>query len=120
MPNPIVHWELMVDDVEKSKKFYRQVFDWKFVDQAGGEYTLIDVGSEPGGGLMKRPPDAPFPSMNTYFRVDDLQKTLRNAVEAGATVIVPKMEIQGIGWFAMFQDPSRIPVGVMQLKSAGP
>lgn len=30
MPNPICHWELMVNDAQKSKAFYRKVFDWKF------------------------------------------------------------------------------------------
>ena len=30
MGNPIVHWELMVSDLEKGKAFYSAVFDWKF------------------------------------------------------------------------------------------
>lgn len=114
MPNPIVHWEFMVEDVAKATAFYRRVFDWTFTP-AGPEYTLIGTGAEPGGGLMARPPGAPMSALNTYFRVDDLDRTLRAAVEAGATVIVPRMEVPGVGWFAMFVDPERIPVGVMQL-----
>jgi predicted enzyme related to lactoylglutathione lyase len=37
-------------------------------------------------------------------------------VEAGAQVIVPRTEVPNIGWFAMFLDPDRIPIGIMQLK----
>jgi len=74
------------------------------------------VGAEPGGGLMKRPPDVTMSSLNSYFRVDDLDRSLRNAVEAGATVIVPRMEVAGVGWFAMFLDLDQIPIGVMQLR----
>lgn len=111
--NPLIHWELMVADVERAKAFYRRVFDWSFT-AAGPEYTLIATGSDPGGGLMKRPPGVAMSSLNSYFRVDDVDRTLREAVEAGATVIVAKMEIPGVGWFAMFLDPDQIPIGIMQ------
>ena len=116
MPNPLVHWELMVSDVERAKAFYRKVFDWSFT-AAGPEYTLIDCGAAPGGGLMRRPPQVQMSALNSYFRVADLDRTLHDAVEAGATVIVPRMEVPTVGWFAMFLDPDQIPIGVMQLRS---
>jgi predicted enzyme related to lactoylglutathione lyase len=105
----------MVRDVERAKAFYQRVFDWTFTPQ-GPEYTLIDSGAPPGGGLMGRPPGMEMSSLNSYFQVKDLDKTLRDAVEAGATVIVPRMEIATVGWFAMFLDPDQIPIGVMQLR----
>ena len=113
MPNPILHWELMVGDVERAQAFYRRVFDWTFTS-AGPEYTLIDTGAEPGGGLLQRPPGVTMSSLNNYFAVADLDQTLRAAVEAGATVIVPRMAVPAVGWFAMFLDPEGIPIGVMQ------
>lgn len=69
-----------------------------------------------GGGLMKRPPGVTMSSLNSYFRVTDLDRTLHDAVEAGATVVVPRMEVPNVGWFAMFLDPDQIPVGVMELR----
>jgi len=115
MPNPLIHWELLVRDVDKAKAFYRKVFDWTFTP-SGPEYSLIQTGAEPGGGMMLVPPGAPGPQLNSYFRVADLDRTLRDAVEAGATVIVPRMEVPTVGWFAMFLDPEQIPIGVMQLR----
>jgi uncharacterized protein len=115
MSNPLVHWELMVTDVERAMAFYKRVFDWSFVP-AGPEYTLIQTGAEPGGGLMKHPPGVTMSSLNSYFRVADLDRTLRDAVEAGARVIVPRMEVPTVGWFAMFLDPDQIPIGVLQPK----
>ena len=103
----------MVSDVERTKAFYKKIFDWTFT-AAGPEYTLIQSGAAPGGGLMKRPPHVTMSSLNSYFHVADLDRTLRDAVEAGATVIVPRMEVPDVGWFAMFLDPDRIPIGVMQ------
>lgn len=113
MANPMIHWELMVSDPARTQAFYRRVFDWSFLP-SGPEYTLIQTGAELGGGLMKNPPHVPMSSLNCYFRVDDLDKTLRDAVEAGATVVVPRTEIPNVGWFAMFLDPDRIAIGVMQ------
>lgn len=117
MPNPIVHWELLVSDVERTKAFYAKIFDWKF-QPTGPEYTLIQTGSDPGGGVMQRPSNVKVSQLNSYFKVADLDRTLRDAVEAGATVIVPRMEVAGVGWFAMFLDPDQIPIGVMQLRSS--
>ena len=116
MPSPLIHWELMVTDVERTKAFYGPLLGWTFTAQ-DPEYTLIECGAEPGGGLMKRPPGVMMSSLNAYFRVPDLDRTLRAAVEAGATVIVPRMEVPGVGWFAMFLDPDQIPIGVMQLRA---
>lgn len=114
MANPIVHWELMVEDVVRAQAFYGRVFGWTF-NVAGPEYTLIDTGQPPGGGMMATPPGAPGVALNTHFQVDDLDRTLRHAVEAGASVIVPATAVPGVGRFAMFLDPDRIPIGVMQL-----
>lgn len=113
MANPIIHWELMVTDPARATLFYQRVFDWTFTP-SGPEYTLIDTGSPPGGGLLQRPRGVPTSALNSYFEVASIDQTLRNAVEAGATVIVPRTEIPGIGWFAMFLDPDRIPIGIMQ------
>jgi len=115
MANPLMHWELMVEDVERTTAFYQRVFDWSFGSQ-GPEYTLISTGGAPGGGLMRRPPQVPMAALNVYFEVDDVDKTLREAVEAGANVLVPRTEIPTVGWFAMFADPDGIPIGVMQMR----
>jgi hypothetical protein len=62
----IVHFEIPADDVERSKKFYSDLFGWKiekFPGQTGGgedtEYSVItttdDKGNKAlGGGIMKR------------------------------------------------------------------
>ena len=119
MPNnPLIHWELMVSDVERTKAFYKKIFDWSFTP-AGPEYTLIQTGTDPGGGLMQRPPDVPVSMFSGYFRVDDLDRTLHDAVEAGAKVVVPRTPLPDIGWFATFVDPDGIPICIMQLQVPG-
>lgn len=113
MANPLVHWELMVSDVARAKAFYQKVFAWTY-EPMGPDYTLIQTGREPGGGMMQRPPAVEMSSLNSYFEVADIDRTLRAAVEAGATVVVPRTEIPTVGWFAMFLDLDQIPIGILQ------
>jgi Predicted enzyme related to lactoylglutathione lyase len=58
MGNPFVHVELNTSDVDKAKKFYGQLFAWKFEDVAmgpSGHYTMIKPGEGTGGGILKHP-----------------------------------------------------------------
>ena len=118
MGNPVVHFEFMVSDVAKSKEFYGKIFDWKFEhhDEGGMDYTMIDTGKEPGGGMMKKPDEAPMFALSQYFQVDDIDATLAKVVEAGGKPGIPKMEIPDMGWWAMFFDPDQIPVMIYQPK----
>lgn len=118
MANPICHWDLMVDDLERSKAFYQRVFAWRFDDASFSGYTLIQTGAAPGGGMMLRPPDVPMACLNSYFQVDSADGTLRQVVEAGGRVLMPKTEIPGVGWVAMFADPDGIPIGLLEPRSA--
>lgn len=111
MGNPIVHWDLVVGDLEKAKAFYGSLFDWRFDDTSFPGYTIIDVGEEGrGGGMMQRPPEVPGHSLNTYFGVQDVEASLVTAAAEGATVLLGKTEIPGIGFWGMFLDPDGIPI----------
>lgn len=114
MANPLSHFELMTADPAKCKAFYGAVFDWQFDDGAMPGYTLIDTGTEPTGALFKKPDSAPGVCMNTYFQTHDIDSVLKNVCDNGGTVLVPKTEIPGTGYFAMFTDPEGIPIGLMQ------
>lgn len=114
MGNPIVHWELMVNDPAGAKKFYSSILDWEFDESAVPGYTMIKTGAEPGGGMMAKPEMAPMCALNTYFQVEDVEATLAKATAAGATMIAPKTAIPGMGYWAMFTDPDGIPIGLFQ------
>jgi predicted enzyme related to lactoylglutathione lyase len=108
--NPVCHFEFLVSDTAKAREFYGRVFDWKFTQDDKMDYTMIDTGAEPGGGIMKKPDQAPYFCLNGYFLVDSIDETLKKATDAGAAPSVPKMEIPTVGWWAMFMDPDGIPV----------
>ncbi len=113
MPNPIMHWELLVGDLDKAKKFYAGVFDWKVEDAADlAGYPMVDPGDGPRGAMMAKPEGVPGFSLNVYFGVDDVEQTLARAVGAGGTLLVPETAIPGVGSWGMFADPDGIPIGI--------
>jgi len=106
----------MVGDAARAKRFYSSVFGWRFEDSPSGYtvHTLIDPGEAARGGMTAKPLAAPTSAPHTYFQVDDIARTLRTVVEAGGTVIVSRTELGSVGTFAMFLDPDRIPIGILE------
>jgi len=115
MPNAFAHIELTTDDLPKSKKFYKSVFDWKLKDMPGGiPYTMIDVGKGTGGGMQKKPmPSAPTGWL-AYVQVDSVKKTVAKAAKAGAKVMLDYMPIGKNGAIGVFTDPNGAPLGVWE------
>jgi predicted enzyme related to lactoylglutathione lyase len=114
MAHPLCHFEFMTDDPKKTQAFYQKVFGWEFDDSSMPNYTLIKTGKEPGGGLMKRPPDCPQSMMCVYFDVPDIDATLKTVAEAGGRTLVPKTPIPNVGHFAMISDTDGICLGLFQ------
>ena len=58
----IIHFEIPADDLERSKKFYSEMFGWKFEKFTlpdGIDYLIITTADDQGnnaigGGMMKR------------------------------------------------------------------
>jgi len=116
MKNPITHFEIPADNIERAKKFYEKIFDWKIekYDDKDEEYYFVmttEVGDdewtpkEPGainGGLVKREmPDEPFVN---YVTVDSIDKTCKLIEKNGGKIIMPKTEMGEWGWWAIFKD----------------
>lgn len=120
MGNPFVHLDLSTTDPAAAKKFYGAVFDWKFNDFPQMNWTGIDVGQGVGGGLgPKQDPQQPT-SWTAYVAVDDVRATIAKAAQHGATVIVPYMEVPGMGWLGVFVDPQGGTIGVWQAATPPP
>ena len=114
MGNPFVHLDLSTTDPTAAKKFYGSIFDWKFQDFPQMNWTGIDVGEGVGGGLGgKQEPQAPS-AWTAYVAVADVKKTIAKAAAAGATILMPYMEVPGMGWLGVFLDPQGASIGVWQ------
>lgn len=122
----IVHFEIHVDDMERAKKFYAEVFGWKYEDwseYAGMPYVGAVTGdsSEPGinGALMQRqgPPPGDSQPMNGFactMNVEDYDSTEAKILEQGGTVALPKYALPGMAWQGYYKDTEGNIFGIHQ------
>jgi predicted enzyme related to lactoylglutathione lyase len=118
MANAFVHVELNTSDVNKAKAFYGKLFDWKLEDVPMGDsaYTMINVGSGTGGGMMKHPvPGAPSAWL-AYVQVDDIAAATEKARSLGATILKDVTEVMGAGWLSILMDPTGAALGLWKPK----
>jgi predicted enzyme related to lactoylglutathione lyase len=116
MANPFAHVELQTNDVDKAKKFFTGLFDWKLEDIPDMEYTLISVGEGTGGGMMKNPvPNVPSHWL-PYVQVEDVAASTKKAKSLGATITRDVTEIPNAGWFSVILDPTGAALGLWQME----
>ena len=122
----VVHFEVHVDDMERAKKFYGEVFDWKFEDwseYAGMPYFGAVTGDEAemgiNGALMQRQsaPTAANQSINGFvctMGVEDYDLTEQKILNNGGKVAMPKYALPGMAWQGYYQDTEGNTIGIHQ------
>jgi len=116
MGNPFCHIELTTGDLGQAKEFYSDLFDWKLEEMPmeGGNYTMIETGEEPGGGMMATPAPGVPPCWMAYVMVDDVAATVDKARQLGGAIHMEKTPIPNIGFFAVIADPTGAVIGVFE------
>jgi len=122
----LIHFEIHVDDMERAKTFYENVFGWKFEDwsdYAGMPYFGAVTGNEnePGinGALMQR--KGPAPSANQPLNgfactmgVADYDVTEAKILQNGGTVAMPKYALPQMAWQGYYTDTEGNLFGIHQ------
>jgi predicted enzyme related to lactoylglutathione lyase len=105
-------FEAMTTDVERATSFYSGVFGWtpEVKPMPEFDYTVFKNGARDVAGLMPIPVGKANiqPHWGTYFTVDDADEAARRAVELGASLFVPLMDIPGIGRFCGIESPQGV------------
>jgi len=112
MANSVVHFEIFASDVERTRRYYEEVFEWRF--EAGGppDFYHILTGPRPERGLMhgliakRRGPaaDGPINSFRCTIRVTSIAETAKPIEAAGGKLRSPVIDIPGVGKVAEFAD----------------
>jgi uncharacterized protein len=102
----VVHVEIPASDVPAAAKFYADLLGWKMQHAAEFNYTMWEDGSGYGGGFNKVDDHNPVGQVLVYIDSDDIEADLRRVEELGGSVVTPKTEIPGTGWFGVFKDPT--------------
>jgi predicted enzyme related to lactoylglutathione lyase len=103
--NRFVWHDLSTTDVEGAKRFYGEIFNWKFDGEPS--YQHIKAGDEMIGGIRKLGADEKQPpAWLGYVVVDDVAKTVESIKGAGGNVYVPTQVMENVGTFAVTADPT--------------
>ena len=117
----IVHFEIPSDNLERTKKFYTDLFGWKIekmpgtgqreywtfpttTNDNGGGSSNNDGGDQrmvTGGMLERQMPQEPI---MIYIGVDSVTEYSNKVERLGGKVIKQKTEVPGYGWFAICTD----------------
>jgi hypothetical protein len=107
--------ELRTRDPFASALFYGGVFDWDAQDPGRlnvryeNDRVVLRIAGHPvadlRGGAVEAAPDPHVrPQWHVYFCVDDIEATVRRAIDSGGTVVSPPFESQ-FGTVATLRDP---------------
>ena len=111
MSNPVVHFQIGGKDAAALRGFYKEVFGWEVDPPAPIGAIRTNTGTGIDGGVHQVDENQK-PYLAVYVAVEDLEGTVAKAEELGANVIVPPTDVDGVGSFAMFQDPEGNCIGL--------
>ena len=116
------------DDVERAKKFYTDLFGWKIEKWPGTssknsssssmEYWIVsttdDKGNKApiGGGLMKR--QEQHQQITNFIDVNSVDEYSSKIEKLGGKVVVAKMAVPGMGYFAVCHDTENNSFGIWE------
>jgi predicted enzyme related to lactoylglutathione lyase len=96
--------DLNTKDLAGSKRFYGEIFNWKF---EGDDYLHIKAGDEMIGGMRQMGADEPYPTnWLGYIAVDDVAATVAKISAAKGNVYMPPQTMDKVGTFAVTADPT--------------
>lgn len=125
--DPIVHFELPVDDLQKAREFYGPIFGWKLQDWPMPDgSTMVGVHTAPideqtrmpltpgsiNGGIVEKNQYVQMPVF--AIKVASIDERVKQMEAKGATVTMPKMDMMGMGFYAYVKDPFGNVVGLWE------
>ena len=124
--NDVTVWhELMSQDPEQARSFYREVIGLTAESLEVGPfpYTVWMQDGEPVGGLVppqekqKGWPSGKTPHWVSSFATDNVDEAARKAEELGGQVLVPPTDIPEFGRAAVLKDLEGAVFGVFQKRN---
>ncbi len=120
MPH-LAHFAINADDLPRARRFYENVFGWKFSAFGPPGFFQIHMGAaalQPiRGALQQRRALLPGVEMKGFectLSVTDAHATARAIEENGGKIVMPVVTLPGIGQLLFFEDPEGNLAGAMQ------
>lgn len=122
----VVHFEIPADDMERAKHFYGSIFGWEITDMPmpGGMKYMSVVTAPVGpnrrpveagainGGMIQRSEAMRAPIL--AINVPSIDESMQKVAAAGGKIVVPKMEMGGMGYYAYAADTEGNVIGLWE------
>jgi hypothetical protein len=122
----VVSFDIPVDDMERAKRFYQEVFGWKIsaVLGSGGNFheaitVPVDEKGNPkvlggiNGGLFQRGTHD-LKGISIEINVPSIDKYLKKIESAGGKTVMAKSPILNFGFFALIMDTEGNIIGLWE------
>jgi predicted enzyme related to lactoylglutathione lyase len=120
MANNLASFAIHADDVQRCRRFYEAVFEWKFEPWGPPDFYLVHTGddSSPGvQGLMhkrQQPRGAGGPNcFECTIAVTDLDRVTKAIAANGGRLLMDRAPVPTVGILTKFEDPEGNVVGAM-------
>ena len=109
--NPVIYFEIPVNDLQRAVKFYSAIFNFTFEKEIMDGYEMAffpfeETKSGVTGALVKG--DVYKPTKNgviLYFKTDSIENTLKKVLEYDGNILYPKTLNEKFGFaVAEFED----------------
>ncbi|WP_106397492.1 VOC family protein [Actinocorallia populi] len=115
--------DLMVPDQRAALDFYRELFGWEgeIGPSESGGYAVCTLNGSPVAGIMARLPTeggvpAPPNVWTVYLATADADGTEKVITDAGGSVLLPAMDVMGLGRMAVAADPQGAAFGLWEAR----
>ena len=110
--------DIATTDMAQTTGFYGALLGWTFEDKGeeAGNYHVAYVKGKQVAGLGPQMMEGQPCVWTTYISVEDADKTTEVAVAAGATVLVPPMDVMDLGRMSVLMDPTGAAISTWQPK----
>ncbi|GLZ33782.1 glyoxalase [Lentzea sp. NBRC 105346] len=115
----LTHFAINADDVDATRRFYARTFGWEFAPWGPPGFYRVEADDPAGPGVTaavqarRDLTDRPTTGFECTIGVDDVDRTMRDAVAAGGRVLMDRTTIMGVGHLIWLADPSGNVVGAM-------
>lgn len=108
-PGALIWNELLSSDVPAALGFYAKAFGIGTMEQDMGQpepYRMLVVDEQPIAGAMAPAMDGIPNHWSVYFAVADVDAALSKTTELGGKVVVPALDVPGVGRLGGIEDPT--------------
>ena len=111
MKNKLTHFAIHIDDMDRAKEFYGEVFEWGFTAYGPSDFLQIKSDrTEKGeliGALQSRqysPVKEKLIGLECTVSVESIDEIIKRVEKKGGEILLPKTAIPLVGWIVKFLD----------------